>query len=243
MKQYFNGKTALVTGAGWGIGAATALLYATYGARVIVSDTSRKGGKDTVAKIKSRKGDATYIKTDVSSAAACEKLIKKTIEIYGSIDIACNNSAIFHNPEDPADKYTGTFNNKRSLNLAGLYNCMQYEIEAMLKQGGGIIINTSFVMGAIGMSSLGRLINTKYGMTALLRTDLRGYPAPGIYINTIAPAIINSALPEDIVPTEKEERGKSPGVRPGRIEQVAGLVIWLSSGEPHILPTPSQGFN
>jgi NAD(P)-dependent dehydrogenase (short-subunit alcohol dehydrogenase family) len=95
MEQDFNGKTVSVTGAGWGIGAATALLYAASGAKVIVSDTSRKGGKNTLAKIKDQKGNAIYIQADVSSQAACEELIKTTIQAYGSIDIACNNSAIF----------------------------------------------------------------------------------------------------------------------------------------------------
>src|ERR1700737_5407255 len=104
MKKYFTGKTALVTGAGWGIGAATALLYAAYGAKVVVSDTSRKMGNNTVAKIKSSKGEATFIRADVSNPAECELLIKQTIETYGSIDIACNNAGIFGEPRYPAEK-------------------------------------------------------------------------------------------------------------------------------------------
>src|ERR1700679_29498 len=130
MEQYFKGKTVLVTGAGWGIGAATALLYAAYGAKVIVSDTSRKRGKDTLAKIKNKQGSATYIRTDVSNAAACEELIKRTISTYGSIDIACNNSCILTDPSHPADRDLGSADNQMGLDLTGLSNCMRFEIEA-----------------------------------------------------------------------------------------------------------------
>src|SRR5580692_10330760 len=103
MENYYKNKTVLVTGAGWGIGAATALLYAASGAKVIVSDTSRKGGKTTLEKIKDQKGNAIYIQADVSNQAACEELIKTTIQAYGSIDIACNNSAVFCETPHRAD--------------------------------------------------------------------------------------------------------------------------------------------
>ncbi len=244
MEQYFKGKTVLVTGAGWGIGAATALLYAAYGAKVIVSDTSRKGGKDTMEKIKGQKGDATYIATDVSKAAACEKLIKRTIETYGSIDIACNNSAIFCESPYPADKHREAFDNELGLNLTGLHNCMQYEIDAMLKQGGGIIVNTSSIVGAIGLASLSRFVEAKYGLAALLENTPGEYPTRGIYINTIAPAFINAALFHAMIQAEKGTRLELslPG-RLGMAQEVAGLVLWLSSDETHPLPTVFTGFN
>jgi NAD(P)-dependent dehydrogenase (short-subunit alcohol dehydrogenase family) len=199
MEQYLKGKTVLVTGAGWGIGGAAAVLYAAHGAKVVVSDTSRKGGRDTMAKIKSQKGVATYIKADVSDAAACEKLIGRTIETYGSIDIACNNSTIFSAPTDPA------------LILKSLRNCMQYEIEAMLKQGGGIIVNTSSIMGKIGLASLNSFVRAKYGITTLLQKAFRPYSCRGIHINTIVPGFM--------------------------AQEVAGLVLWLSYDKRHLLPT------
>lgn len=238
MEHYFKGKTVLVTGAGWGIGAATASLYAVYGAKVIVSDTSRKWGKDTVAKIKSQNGNATYIKTDVSNASACEKLIKKTIETYGSIDIACNNSAIFSETLHPADRDMEAFDNEMGLNLHGLDNCMRYEIEAMQKQGGGVIVNTSSIMNAVDLASLRRFVDAKYGMATLLQNTPGGYPARGIHINTIPPAFINTAILNSTFQIGKEMRGKSsPMDRLGMIQEVAWLVLWLSSDEKHHLPT------
>jgi NAD(P)-dependent dehydrogenase (short-subunit alcohol dehydrogenase family) len=216
MEQYFKDKTVLVTGAGWGIGAATALLYAAYGAKVIVSDTSRKGGNNILAKIKYRKGNATYVRTDVSNAAACEELIKRTIQIYGSIDIACNNSAVFSEPLHPADGHLGSSDNQVGLNLTGLNNCMQYEVEAMQKQGGGVIVNTSSIMGAIGLAPSSQFIEAKYGMVTRLQDVPGEYPS--IHIYTIAPSFIDTALLKDI-------------------QEVAGLVLWLTSDETRLLST------
>jgi NAD(P)-dependent dehydrogenase (short-subunit alcohol dehydrogenase family) len=199
MEHCFKGKTVLVTGAGWGIGAATALLYAAYGAKVIVSDTSRKGGKDTLAKIKNKKGNATYIRTDVNNAAACWELIKRTISTYGSIDIACNNSAI----------------------LSGLNNCMQFEIEAMQKQGGGIIVNISSIVSAVGLGPSTQYTEAKYGAVAPLQEIPGEYP--GIRIHTIAPSFVRGIK-------------SFPMKRQGTIQEVAGLVLWLSSDETRIFP-------
>jgi NAD(P)-dependent dehydrogenase (short-subunit alcohol dehydrogenase family) len=233
MEHYFKGKTVLVTGAGWGIGAATALLYAAYGAKVIVSDTSRKGGKGTLAKIRNQKGNATYIKTDVSNAAACEELIKRTIRIYGSIDIACNNAAVFSESPHPVDGDRESYDNQMGLNLTGLNNCMQYEIEAMQRQGGGIIVNTSSIMGAIGLAPTNQYIEAKYGIVALPQDIPGEYPA--IHIHTIAPAFIHTALLKDMI--QKETAGGIrlfPMDRQGTILEVAGLVLWLSSAETRI---------
>ena len=242
MEQYFKGKTVLVTGAGWGIGAATALLYAAYGAKVIVSDTSRKGGKDTLAKIKNQKGNATYIRTDVSNPVACEELIKKTIRTYGSIDIACNNSAVFSEPLHPADGAKDSSDNYVGLNLTGLNNCMQYEIEAMQKQSGGIIVNTSSIMGAIGLASSSQYIEAKYGLVTLLQNVRGEYAA--IHINTIAPAFIDTALLKDMILRETKGMIKLfPMDRHGTIQEVAGLVLWLSSDKTQLLSTVSNDTN
>ena len=244
MEQYFKGKTVLVTGAGWGIGAATALLYAAHGANVVVSDTSRQGGKDTIEKIKSQKGDATYIKTDVSNATACENLIKRTIEIYGSIDIACNNSAIFSGPLQPAGKGIKAFYKEVALNLHGLNNCMQYEIAAMQKQGGGVIVNTSSIIGAIGLASLGQYVHVKYGTAELKQDAPREHPVRGIHINTIAPAFIKKAVLKATIELENEKRvNLTPIGGRGMAQEVAGLVLWLSSDETYLLPTEFNDTN
>jgi|HubBroStandDraft_2_1064218.scaffolds.fasta_scaffold23229_2 NAD(P)-dependent dehydrogenase (short-subunit alcohol dehydrogenase family) len=223
MENYYKNKTVLVTGAGWGIGAATALLYAASGAKVIVSDTSRKGGKTTLEKIKDQKGNAIYIQADVSNQAACEELIKTTIQAYGSIDIACNNSAVL------CDSQAG-------LSLASLDNCMQYEIEAMQKQRGGVIINTLSIMSAIGLTSSIRYIETKYG-TVTLPHNIRG-GSPAIHIHTIAPTFIATSLLKERL--QKNMDGKInlfPMDMHGTTQAVARLILWLSSDDSHRMST------
>lgn len=232
MVQHFAGKTVLVTGAGWGIGAAAALLYAAYGANVIVSDTSGEGGRNTMKKFKGQPGDVTYIKTDVSSEAACEELIKRTIGTYGSIDIACNNSAIFCDISD----------SQLALNIHSLHNCMRYEIEAMQKHRGGVIINTSSIVGAIGSASLSPYVEAKYGIASLLQNIPKEYPA--IHINTIIPAYINNAFFNDMIQEKTDgEMNLFPVNRQDAIQEVARLVLWLSSDEPNLLPTVHRDDN
>jgi len=114
---------------------------------------------------------------------------------------------------------------------------MQYEIEAMQKQGGGIIVNTSSVMGAMNSASLSSYVNAKYGMTTLLQNTSVKFPGGGIHINIIPPSFIITALLRDMVPTKMEGGVQlSPIERPGMIQEVAGLILWLSSDETYLLP-------
>jgi NAD(P)-dependent dehydrogenase (short-subunit alcohol dehydrogenase family) len=230
MEHYFKGKTVLVTGAGWSIGAATALLYAAYGAKVIVSDTSQKGGEKTLAKIKHQKGNAIYIKADVSSQVECEKLIKTTIQAYGSIDIACNNSAVFHETLPPAGGGMESSDNQSGLDLTSLNNCMQYEIEAMQKQRGGVIINTLSIMGTIGLALSTQYIEAKYG-TETLRQNIPGAYS-GIHIHTIPPTCIATALLKERLQNTIEGKLKLfPTDMHGTIQEMATFILWLSSDE------------
>jgi NAD(P)-dependent dehydrogenase (short-subunit alcohol dehydrogenase family) len=236
MEQFFKGKTVLVTGAGWGIGAATALLYAASGAKVIFSDTSRKGGKTTLAKIKDQKGDAIYIQADVSDEAECEDLIKRTTHKYGSIDIACNNSAVFCETTHRAEGDMESSVNQAGLNLTSLNNCMQYEIEAMQKQRGGVIINALSIMGAIGLASSIRYIEAKYGAVPVL-PNIPG-ASPIIHIHTIAPPFIATALLKERLQKQMEGKTKLfPMDISGTIQEVARLILWLSSDKSHRLST------
>jgi NAD(P)-dependent dehydrogenase (short-subunit alcohol dehydrogenase family) len=121
---------------------------------------------------------------------------------------------------------------------------MKYEIEAMLMQGGGIIVNTSSIMGKIGLAALGSFVKAKYGVTALLQNTFREYACRGIHINTIAPAFINTALLSAPIQTEKKWYVKaSPMDRPRMVQEAARLVLWLSSHESHLLPTTYNDYN
>ncbi len=236
MEQDFRGKTVLVTGAGWGVGTAVALLFASYGANVIVADTSARGGKNLVAKIRSKQGEATFIRTDVSSPSACEELIKRTIEIYGRIDIACNNSAIYIKRSHTRNKDINVLDDEMSPDVNSLFHCMKYEIEAMQKQGGGIIINMAFVLGANGLASFDPFVSVKYGMKEPTQNIPAAFSVGGIRINAITPAIINKALLQGMRLTKRGMLLKLSAMgRIAKMEKVAALVVWLSSYNAHFI--------
>ena len=222
----------MVTGAAYGIGAATALLYSAHGAKVIVSDSAVEAGKETVAKIKSRNGEATFIKTDVSSSAECEQLVKRAVETYGSIDIAFNNATILEESRSTGVKKILDFNNVVDANMNGLFYCMKYEIEAMQKLDGGVIVNMTSVLGALDFGSHNPYPDAKYGILEIGQNTPREYSDKKIRINAVTPAYIKTALIKDSKSNEKGSQVRfSPMGRLMKTEKVAGLIVWLSSDE------------
>jgi NAD(P)-dependent dehydrogenase (short-subunit alcohol dehydrogenase family) len=227
MKEAFSGKVAMVTGAGSGIGQATALAYACKGAKVIVSDIK---DNDTVSKIKEAGGDAYFIKTDVSKASECEKLISESVKKYGKIDIAFNNAGILGEENNLADTSLEGYAKVIGINLNGVFYCMKYEIEAMLKQGGGVIINTASILGAVGFATYCGYVAAKHGVVGLTQNAALEYSDKKIRINCIAPGFIDTPLLNTINKSGKQGLVlKHPIGRLGTPEEVAELVIWLSS--------------
>ena len=227
MESLFSGKVAMVTGAASGIGQAAAFLYAANGAKVIVCDIK---DNETVAKIKANGGEASFVKADVSNAGDCEQLIKQTIAAYGRIDIAFNNAGILGETNNLADMSLKGFEKVISINLNGVFYCMKYEIEAMLKQGGGVIVNTASILGAVGFASFSGYVAAKHGVVGLTQNAALEYSNKGIRINCVAPGFINTPLLDTLDAKAKEELSlKHPIGRLGKAEEVAELVIWLSS--------------
>ena len=229
MEQYFEGRTALVTGAGWGIGAAIAMSYAAHGAKVMVSDTNQEKGRDIVARIKSKKGVAAFIKADVRKGPECEKLIRRTISTYGSIDIACNNTAIFSELQSPAGNGLQAFDDEMALDPSGLFYCINLEIEAMQKQGGGVIINMSSILGAARLAPCDSYVAAKYGMAGQIHVAPEEDANRGIRIHVIAPAFINAAMLDGNKQPQRNMPDPPFMGRTGKIGEAAGQVIWLSS--------------
>ena len=216
MEDLFIGKVALVTGAATDIGQAVAFSYAANGAKVIVSDTR---DNKTVAKIKAKGGEASFIKTDVSNASDCEQLIKKTIDTYGKIDIAFNNAGILGETNNLSDMNLDGFEKVIDVNLNGVFYCMKYEIEAMLKQRRGVIINTACILGVIGFATFSGYIASKQSVVRLTQNAALEYSDKGIRINCVAPGFINTPLLSL----------KHPTGRLGKPDEVAALITWLSS--------------
>lgn len=238
MKAQFTGKTALVTGAASGIGAAAALLYAHHGAKVIVADINEKGGRAIVTRIKNKNGEATFIRMGAGSLTEYAQLIKRAVGTYGSIDIACNNINAFGESGTRVDKNPEAFDNEVDLNLDNLFYCMKFEIAAMHGQNKGVIVNITHAPGALGFVAFNPYVQLTYGVAELMPTLPTGQQSAGnIRISAVTPALMNAALLENMNAAENPSFIKlSPIDRMGRIEEVARLVIWLSSDKALCLP-------
>ena len=230
----FNGKVALVTGAGSGIGRSVAVSYAQRGVKVVVSDVDDRGGKEAVDLIRKNDGQAVYIRADVSKADDCRKLIAGALTRFGRLDYACNNAGIGGEQNPTGDYSIEGWDKVVAVNLSGVFYCMRYEIPAMLQNGGGVIVNMASILGQVGFATSPAYVSAKHGILGLTRTAAIEYGKAGIRINAVGPGFIHtpmiSALEEN-QETDKLLVSLHPIGRLGKPEEVAGLVVWLSSDE------------
>jgi NAD(P)-dependent dehydrogenase (short-subunit alcohol dehydrogenase family) len=232
MEKDLTGKAVIVTGAASGIGQATALLYASHGAKVVISDIHEQAGNKVVDQIKLDGGEAIFIKADVSNPEECEQLVIKTVEAFGRVDVAFNNAGIGGEANRIGDMSIEGWNNIIAVNLSSVFYCMKYQLAQMEKQGNGAIINNSSILGSVGFANSAGYVAAKHGVVGLTRNAALEYSSKGIRINAIGPAFINTPLL-----TEAGIEGDikqalvqlHPIGRFGESNEVAELVIWLGS--------------
>lgn len=230
MKMLKN-KVALVTGAGSGIGKSIALLYAENGAKVVCSDIDEQGGNETVQEIQNKNGNAVFIKADVSSAQDSENLVNESVNKYGQLNIACNNAGI-GGPNAPIGEYpVKGWDKVIRINLNGVFYGMRYQIPAMLKNGGGVIVNIASILGKVGFEGSSAYVAAKHGVVGLTQNAALEYSKQGIRANTVAPGFIKTPLLEENLSQDQMQQIASlhPIGRLGTSEEVAELVLWLSS--------------
>jgi NAD(P)-dependent dehydrogenase (short-subunit alcohol dehydrogenase family) len=225
-------KVALVTGAASGIGRAVALAYARAGAQVVVSDTNAAMGEETCSLITDAGGQALFVSTDVANADDCRALVERTLAQFGRLDIACNNAGIGGELAPTADYPLEAWAQVIAINLSGVFYGMKYQIPAMLKTGGGVIINMASILGSIGMANAPAYTAAKHGVVGLTKAAALEYSAQGVRVNAVGPAFIQTPmitrLDED--PAMHEQLvALHPLGRLGRPEEVAELTLWLSS--------------
>lgn len=228
----FDGKVAIVTGGSSGIGQAACHLYAREGAKVIVSDIDEKKGQETARAIQGAQGDATFIRTDVSNPGDCQALVDRTLEKYGRLDVAFNNAGIGGEANPIADYSIEGWQKVIAVNLSSVFYCMKYEIPAMLKAGGGAIVNMASILGQVGFESSPAYVAAKHGVVGLTRTAALEYSKQGIRINAVGPAFIRTPLISGLEENEQTRNylvSLHPVGRLGESDEVAELVIWLSS--------------
>jgi NAD(P)-dependent dehydrogenase (short-subunit alcohol dehydrogenase family) len=234
MAGQLENKVALVTGGSSGIGRTSAMVFAREGAKVVVADIDVRGGEETASIIKEAGGDAIFIKTNVSKATEVEKLVSKTVDNYGRVDCAFNNAGIlgvlFTSITDDTEQ---NWNRVIKINLKGIWLCMKYEISQMLKQGGGVIVNSSSVAGLAGSPTGPAYIASKHGVVGLTRAASVEYAQEGIRINAVCPGWINTPMTESYTHDDHHFQTRIIALHPiGRVgtsEEVAETVVWLCS--------------
>lgn len=226
-------KTAIVTGGASGIGEATALLYAKHGCNVVISDLQEEKGKLLIEKIRQLNGKAIFVKADVSNPWDCENLVNKTVATYGSLDIAFNNAGIGGESNTVADMTIEGWNKIIAVNLNSVFYCMKYQLQQMLKQSGGVIVNNSSILGKVGFANAAGYVAAKHGVIGLTQNAALEYSAKGIRINAIGPAFINTPLLTDSGMNDEIKQSVLVPLHPigrlGEAKEVAELVAWLSS--------------
>jgi NAD(P)-dependent dehydrogenase (short-subunit alcohol dehydrogenase family) len=233
MAGELEGKVALVTGAGAGIGRASALAFAAAGARAMVSDVVVDGGEGTVGQIQAAGGEATFVRADVSHKDEVEALVRETVETYGRLDCAHNNAGVEGDLAATADCAEANWDRTIAINLKGVWLCMRSEIPQMLQQGGGAIVNTSSVAGLVGFPNLPAYVATKHGVVGLTRTAALEYAEQGIRVNAVCPGVIQTAMIDRIVDGDAEAEAQFTALEPvgrmGSPAEVAQAVVWLCS--------------
>jgi NAD(P)-dependent dehydrogenase (short-subunit alcohol dehydrogenase family) len=224
-------KVALVTGAGSGIGRAVAIAYAKEGASVIVSDIDENGGYETVQEIDTLGGKAHFVKADTSIAEDNELLVKQTIEKFGKLDIACNNAGIGGPALLAADYEIDDWNKVINVDFNGVYYGCKFQLLAMEKNGGGVIVNMASVHGTVAAPSSIAYTASKHGVVGITKNIGAEYGSKNIRCNAVGPGYIETPLLTKHLSEEQMEglKAKHPIGRLGQPEEVAELVLFLSS--------------
>jgi len=229
------GRVALVTGAGSGIGRATAVAFSRQGARVVVSDRDAAGGEQTVASIRSAGGDALFVRADVAVPRDVEALVARTVHDYGRLDFAFNNAGIEGRQALTADTSEEDWDRVIAVNLKGVWLCMKHEIPRMLAGQGGVIVNCSSVAGLVGFAQLPAYVASKHGVVGLTKTAALEYARSGIRVNAVCPGAIQTPMIDRVVAARPELAAALAAAEPvgrmGRPEEIAGAVVWLCSDE------------
>ena len=237
VKYDFNGKVALVTGATSGIGKATAIMFARNGAKTIVAGRNKSRGQEVVDAITAEGGEAIFIEVDMEDQVEIKQMIDKTVATYGRLDFAFNNAGISGRPALTHETKLRDFREIIDVNLNSVFLSMKYELEEMLKSGGGNIVNCSSYGGTHGVGGMSAYTASKHGVIGLTKAAAVEYAKLGVRINAVCPGSVQTPLIEaladvagDISAGTSEGQAEQPGMnRVGTPDEVAEVVMFLCS--------------
>jgi NAD(P)-dependent dehydrogenase (short-subunit alcohol dehydrogenase family) len=233
MNQGFNfaSKTILVTGGSSGIGRAAAILFARHGAKVVIGDIDLAGER-TVEAIEGEKGEAIFVRTDVRDCEQVQNLVATAVKTYGGLHCAFNNAGVLPPMSMLADSEESTFDQTFAVDVKGVFLAMKYEIQQMLKTGGGVIVNNASIAGLIAERGISTYVAAKHAVIGLSKAAAIEYASQGIRINAIAPGLVATPMTKHWF-DDPEMRNfflaNSPIGRFAQPEEIANMVLFLCS--------------
>ncbi len=232
----FEGKVALITGAGSGIGRESALGFARGGAKVAVSDVDDAAGAETVSLIEAAGGIAMFVHANVADPAQVEAAVAATVEAFGGLNIVVNNAGIGGEAALTGEYSLEGWQKVIDINLNGVFYGMRFGIPAILASGGGAIVNISSILGLVGWASAPAYVAAKHAVSGLTKAAAVEYAQQGIRVNSVHPGFIATPLLTNAGITSGSDleafiAGKHAMNRLGTATEVANLIVWLASDE------------
>jgi NAD(P)-dependent dehydrogenase (short-subunit alcohol dehydrogenase family) len=233
MPKMLDGKATLVTGASSGIGRAAALAMAREGARVLVVDMTEAAGNETVELIRKAGGEAVFAKVNVAQPSDAAMMVTAAVKAFGRLDCAFNNAGVSGKIARTADDTEENFDHIMAVNLRGVWLCMKYEIQQMLTQGGGAIVNTASAAGLVGSHGMPAYTASKHGVIGLTKTAALEYARAKVRVNAVCPGVIDTAMVAGMVASHPRLKDALVGVEPvarmGQPSEIGEAVTWLLS--------------
>lgn len=230
MEKEFEGKVALVTGAGSGIGAEIARRLAAAGARVVVGDIDETAASEIAAEVEQAGGTALAVQQDVGQPESVQESIARAVQHFGRLDLAVNNAGIGGDQAPLAEYSLDGWERVIAINLNGVFYGMKYQLPAMLRNGGGSIVNIASILGSVGSANSAGYVAAKHAVVGLTKTAALEYAVQGVRVNAIGPGYIDTPLLNSL---DREVYDGLVNLHPigrlGRPDEVAELALFLLS--------------